>query len=145
MLAGNRNAAVNRGLGDIDSACRQADGATHRAVADREGIARGDDIAVDGHIIQVEGLTGQHIILNTDSTASCFYAEGETVALRGSVKSAALAGDTVTIDGTVNGDVEVWADKLILGNRLACRVKTVGGAIGVEHDVLACQDRKSVV
>jgi len=58
VLAGNRNAAVNRGLGDIDSACRQADGATHRAVADREGIARGDDIAVDGHIIQVEGLTG---------------------------------------------------------------------------------------
>lgn len=25
------------------------------------------------------------------------------------------AGDTVTIDGTVEGDVEVWADKLILG------------------------------
>ena len=67
--------------------------------------------AVDGSVT----VAGQHVVLNTDSTASCFYAAGETVALRGSVKSAALAGDTVTIDGTVEGDVEVWADKLILG------------------------------
>lgn len=67
--------------------------------------------AVDGSVTVV----GQHVVLNTDSSASCFYAMGETVALRGSAKSAALAGDTVTIDGTVDGDVEVWADKLILG------------------------------
>ena len=60
-------------------------------------------------------MAGQHVVLNTGSTANCFYAAGETVALRGSAKSAALAGDTVTIDGTVDGDVEVWADKLILG------------------------------
>ena len=76
--------------------------------------ARTIDIAqstVDGSVT----VAGQHIVLNSDSTASCFYAAGETVALRGSVKSAALAGDTVTIDGTVDGDVEVWADKLILG------------------------------
>ena len=67
--------------------------------------------AVDGSVT----VAGQHVVLNTDSTANCFYAIGETVALRGSVKSAALAGDTVTIDGTVDGDVEVWADKLVLG------------------------------
>ena len=67
--------------------------------------------AVDGSVT----VAGQHVVLNTDSTANCFYAAGETVALRGSVKSAALAGDTVTIDGTVDGDVEVWADRLILG------------------------------
>ena len=67
--------------------------------------------AIDGSVT----VAGQHVVLNTDSTANCFYAAGETVALRGSVKSAALAGDTVTIDGTVDGDVEVWADKLILG------------------------------
>ena len=76
--------------------------------------ARTIDIAqstVDGSVT----VAGQHIVLNSDSTANCFYAAGETVALRGSVKSAALAGDTVTIDGTVNGNVEVWADKLILG------------------------------
>ena len=76
--------------------------------------ARTIDIAqttVDGSVT----VAGQHVVLNTDSTANCFYAAGETVALRGSVKSAALAGDTVTIDGTVDGDVEVWADKLILG------------------------------
>lgn len=76
--------------------------------------ARTIDIAkttVDGSVTVV----GQHVVLNSDSTANCFYAIGETVALRGSTKSAALAGDTVTIDGTVEGDVEVWADKLILG------------------------------
>lgn len=76
--------------------------------------ARTIDIAkttVDGSVT----IAGQHVVLNTDSTASCFYAVGETVALRGSVKSAALAGDTVTIDGAVDGDVEVWADKLVLG------------------------------
>ncbi len=76
--------------------------------------ARSIDIAkttIDGSVT----VAGQHVVLNTDSTASCFYAMGETVALRGSVKSAALAGDTVTIDGTVDGDVEVWADKLVLG------------------------------
>ena len=60
-------------------------------------------------------VAGQHVVLNTGSTANCFYAMGETVALRGSTKSASLAGDTVTIDGTVDGDVEVWADKLVLG------------------------------
>lgn len=76
--------------------------------------ARTIDIAqttVDGSVT----VAGQHVVLNADSTANCFYAIGETVALRGSAKSAALAGDTVTIDGTVDGDVEVWADKLILG------------------------------
>lgn len=67
--------------------------------------------AIDGSVT----VAGQHVVLNTGSTANCFYAMGETVALRGSAKSAALAGSTVTIDGTVEGDVEVWADKLILG------------------------------
>ena len=67
--------------------------------------------AIDGSVT----VAGQHVVLNTGSAANCFYAMGETVALRGSAKSAALAGSTVTIDGTVEGDVEVWADKLILG------------------------------
>ena len=60
--------------------------------------ARTIDIAkttVDGSVT----VAGQHVVLNSDSTANCFYAIGETV----------------TIDGTVKGDVEVWADKLILG------------------------------
>ena len=67
--------------------------------------------AIDGSVT----VAGQHVVLNTGSTANCFYAMGETVALRGSTKSAALAGDTVTLDGTVEDDVEVWADKLVLG------------------------------
>ena len=57
MLASDGHAAINRGLGNVDGTRRQADGATHRAVADREGIARGDDIAVDGGVVQVEALT----------------------------------------------------------------------------------------
>lgn len=67
--------------------------------------------AIDGSVT----VAGQHVVLNTGSAANCFYAMGETVALRGSAKSAALAGSTVTINGIVDGDVEVWADKLILG------------------------------
>lgn len=76
--------------------------------------ARTIDIAkttIDGSVT----VAAQHVVLNSGSTANCFYAAGETVALRGSTKSAALAGSTVTIDGTVDGDVEVWADKLVLG------------------------------
>ncbi len=57
VLASDGHAAINRGLGNVDGACRQTDGTAHRAVADRESIARGDDIAVDGRIVQVEGLT----------------------------------------------------------------------------------------
>ena len=76
-----------------------------------------DDVSIDRDIIAAGDTLSIRdcTVGGADSTASCFYAVGETVALRGSVKSAALAGDTVTIDGTVNGDVEVWADKLILG------------------------------
>lgn len=104
------------------------------ASIDRDIIAAGDSLSIRdctvGGAVRLAARTidiaqttvagsvtvaGQHVVLNTDSTASCFCAAGETVALRGSVKSAALAGDTVTIDGTVDGDVEVWADKLILG------------------------------
>lgn len=104
------------------------------ASIDRDIIAAGDSLSIRdctvGGAVRLAGRTidiaqstvdgsvtvaGQHIVLNSDSTTSCFYAVGETVALRGSVKSAALAGDTVTIDGTVDGNVEVWADKLVLG------------------------------
>lgn len=104
------------------------------ASIDRDIIAAGDSLSIRdctvGGAIRLAARTidiakttingsvtvvGQHVVLNTDSSANCFYAMGETVALRGSAKSAALAGSTVTIDGTVDGDVEVWADKLILG------------------------------
>ena len=95
--------------------------------------ARTIDIAkttIDGSVT----VAGQHVVLNTGSTANCFYAAGETVALRGSAKSAALAGDTVTIDGTVDGDVEVWADKLILGKnaRITGTVNAVNITDGVD-------------
>ena len=104
------------------------------ASIDRDIIAAGDSLSIRdctvGGAVRLAARTidisktaingsatvaGQHVVLNTGSAANCFYAMGETVALRGSAKSAALAGSTVTIDGTVDGDVEVWADKLILG------------------------------
>ncbi len=85
--------------------------------------------AIDGSVT----VAGQHVVLNTGSTANCFYAMGETVALRGSAKSAALAGSTVTIDGTVDGDVEVWADKLILGKN-ACITGTVNAHIAQDPE-----------
>ena len=85
--------------------------------------------AIDGSVT----VAGQHVVLNTGSTANCFYAMGETVALRGSAKSAALAGSTATIDGTVDGDVEVWADKLILGKN-ACVTGTVNAHISEDPE-----------
>lgn len=85
--------------------------------------------AIDGSVT----VAGQHVVLNTGSTANCFYAAGETVALRGSAKSAALAGDTVTIDGAVDGDVEVWADKLILGKN-ACITGTVSAHVSQDPE-----------
>lgn len=91
--------------------------------------ARTIDIAkttVDGSVT----VAGQHVVLNSDSTANCFYAIGETVALRGSTKSAALAGDTVTIDGTVEGDVEVWADTI--GGIVAAALSTCFVALLLE-------------
>ena len=94
--------------------------------------ARTIDIAkttIDGSVT----VAGQHVVLNADSTANCFYAVGETVALRGSTKSAMLAGDTVTIDGTVDGDVEVWADKLILGKN-ARITGTVSAHVSVDPE-----------
>ena len=36
--------------------------------------------AIDGSVT----VAGQHVVLNTGSTANCFYAMGDTVALRGS-------------------------------------------------------------
>lgn len=58
MLASNGHAAINRGLGNVDGACRQTDGAAHRAVADGEALACRNYVAVDGGVVQVEGLTG---------------------------------------------------------------------------------------
>ena len=58
MLSGNRHASINGGLGDIDGASCQADGAAYGAVANRQALTSRDDIAVDGRVIQVKALTG---------------------------------------------------------------------------------------
>ena len=51
MLTGYRHAAIDCSFGDIDGARRQANGAAYGAVANREGIARGDNIAADGSVV----------------------------------------------------------------------------------------------
>ncbi|MFR7733829.1 MAG: hypothetical protein ACLU7D_11060 [Collinsella sp.] len=51
VLTGYRHAAIDCGFGDIDGARRQANGSAYGAVANREGIARGDNIAADGSVV----------------------------------------------------------------------------------------------
>ena len=58
MLAGNGHAAINRGLGNVDGARRKTNGAAYGAVADGEALACCNYVAVDGGVVQVEGLTG---------------------------------------------------------------------------------------
>ena len=78
----------------------------------------GRDIIAAGENLSIRDCTvggAVRLAARTIDIAKTAIDGSVTVALRGSAKSAALAGDTVTIDGTVDGDVEVWADKLILG------------------------------
>lgn len=102
---------------------------------DRDVIAAGETVGIDdvtvGGAVRAAGrsidiahstiggsvtVAGQDVVFNAESKAAGVYAAGQTVKLLGSTQAAALAGETVTIDGEVKGDVEVWADKLILGD-----------------------------
>ena len=51
VLAGYRHAAIDCGFGDIDGTRRQANGAAYGAVANRQALARRDNIAADGGIV----------------------------------------------------------------------------------------------
>lgn len=83
----------------------------------------GGAIRMAGRTINISGteaagsvtIAGENIVFNEGSKAAGVYAAGRTVNLRGSAHAAALAGETVTLDGTVDGDVEVYASKLIIG------------------------------
>ena len=51
VLASYRYASINCGFGDIDGARRQANGAAYSAVANRQALARRDNIAADGSVV----------------------------------------------------------------------------------------------
>ena len=83
----------------------------------------GGAIRMAGRTINISGtkaagsvtIAGENVVFNEGSEAAGVYAAGRTVNLRGTAHAAALAGETVTLDGTVDGDVEVYASKLIIG------------------------------
>lgn len=102
---------------------------------DRDVLAAGETVSIDGATVggavraagrsidiahsTIGGsvtVAGQDVVFNAESEAAGVYAAGQTVKLLGNTRAAALGGETVTIDGNVKGDVEVWADRLILGD-----------------------------
>ena len=104
------------------------------AAVENDIIAAGDSLTVTdaavggavrmaGRAINISGtkaagnvtVAAENIVFNKGSEAKGVYAAARTVNFRGSAKAAALAGETVTLDGTVDGDVEVYASKLIIG------------------------------
>ena len=59
-------------------------------------------------------VAGEHIAIKSGTEAGGIYAAGKTINFQGSASSATLAGQTVTLNGTVNGDVTVYASKLVI-------------------------------
>lgn len=59
-------------------------------------------------------VAGEHIAIKKGTKASGVYAAGKTINFQGSASSATLFGQTVTLSGTVDGDVTVYANKLII-------------------------------
>ena len=104
------------------------------AAVERDIIAAGDSLTVTdttaggairmaGRAINISGtkaagsvtLAAENIVFNKGSEAAGVYAAARTINFRGSARAAVLAGETVTLDGTVEGDVEVYAAKLVIG------------------------------
>lgn len=83
----------------------------------------GGAIRMAGRSINISGteatgsvtVAGENIVFNKGSKAAGVYAAARTVNFLGRARAASLAGDTVTLDGTIDGDVEVYASKLIIG------------------------------
>ena len=59
-------------------------------------------------------VAGEHVAIKKGTEAGGVYAAGKTINFQGSASSASLFGQTVTLNGTVNGDVTVRASKLII-------------------------------
>ena len=66
--------------------------------------------SVDGNLT----LAGQHVTVDKSSSAAGAYIAAQDINLSSSVKTAALYGETVVLDGTVTGNVSIYAEKLII-------------------------------
>lgn len=66
--------------------------------------------SVDGNLT----LAGQHVTVDKSSSAAGAYIAAQDINLSSSVKTAALYGETVILDGTVTGNVSIYAEKLII-------------------------------
>lgn len=110
-------------------------------------IAAGQDISLSDSSIggslrtasRSASLAGAKIKGNVTSAAQYFAADKKTdangiyvvaqdIKFSGHAKAAALAGNTVTINGTIDGNVEVYASKLILGKN-AKVTGTINGTV----------------
>lgn len=89
---------------------------------DVQDTAVGGSIRMAGRILditrsEVAGnitVAGEHIAIKNGTKANGVYAAGRTVNFQGEAATLAAAGETVTISGKVDGDVNVYAGKLII-------------------------------
>lgn len=66
--------------------------------------------SVDGNLT----LAGQYVTVDKSSSAAGAYIAAQDINLSSSVKTAALYGETVVLDGTVTGNVSIYAEKLVI-------------------------------
>lgn len=79
-------------------------------------FAAGYDIQIAS--AEVKGnimAAGRDLTVNKDVTANAAYMAGYNVSFLGTAKAVSLAGKSVIIDGTVDGDVRIDAEEVIIG------------------------------
>ena len=74
------------------------------------------EIRLDGTTVsRTVTIAGQHVFFGRGSTAQTLYAAGSDVTIAGTVGTGAAIAETLTITGTVKGDLNVQANRLVLG------------------------------
>ncbi len=76
----------------------------------------------------------QYITLGEGTEAQAIYSAAGDVRIIGTAKCGAVFGQTVTIDGTVDGDINVTAQKLVIGKN-AHITGTVHATLGADPQV----------
>lgn len=82
------------------------------------GVDVADNITMAANDLQMSGIT-----------ASGVYAAGNTIYFSGTADRVLLAGNTVTIDGEISGDVDIYAKNINIGDNLK-----VGGTLIIESE-----------
>ena len=78
--------------------------------------AIGQEVRLDGtNVGRAVTVAGQHVFFGQGSAAQTLYAAGADVTIAGTVDTGAVIAGTLTITGTVKGDLSVQADRLVLG------------------------------